>query len=118
MNTENNQDEHVNILCIIHPNKFDGYLHVSILRGAVLNKPNRDWDTFIWIPVIKNIYAVSFEKSANVINNQIEYVGYLTESIHEEVRAYNLGSATLDEIFNTDGHYCILSIPRTYLQGL
>jgi len=125
MNNENNEPENnissteiCNILCIIHPRKINNWLPVTILRGAVINKSNRDWDTFIWMPIIQNIYAVSFDKNENIISNHIEYIGHTSESFNREARAYNKGNATLNEISKMEGNYCILTIPITYLLGL
>ena len=117
-NNENNiSTQFCNILCIAHPRKFNDWLPVTILRGAVLNKSNRDWDTHIWIPIINNICAVSFNKN-QIGCNEIEYVGNMSEEINKEVRAYNIGNATLNEIAKMNEQYCILTIPYTYLLGL
>ena len=119
MNIENNENnenishEFCNILCIIHPRKLPGWLPLTILRGAVANKSNRDWDTSIWMPVIQNIYAVSFDKEVGY--DEIEYIGHMSEQLNKEVRAYNIGNSTLNEISKMDGMYCILTIPYTYL---
>jgi hypothetical protein len=42
----------------------------------------------------------------------------MSEEINKEVRAYNIGNATLNEIAKMNEQYCILTIPYTYLLGL
>lgn len=114
MNTVENGDfEVVKLLCNIYGCRNDGWISLSVLRGAIPNRQKRDVDVNIYIPNILFYQGVDFNSGMKV-----QYLGMETEEENVESRAFSTGYTELDTLIKNKEQYCIITIPKTYYMGL
>jgi len=111
MSSIKNSVKVVKLLCNIYECRNDGWISLSVLRGAISNRQNRDVDVNIYIPNILFCESVDFNSGA-----EVQYLGMETEEENDESRAYRTGYTELEELIRDNESYCIITIPENYFQ--
>ncbi len=76
MSSIKNSVKVVKLLCNIYECRNDGWISLSVLRGAISNRQNRDVDVNIYIPNILFCESVDFNSGMKV-----QYLGMETEEV-------------------------------------
>lgn len=114
-NRINRRQKMVNVLSILKKGK-NGRIEATLLRLPLINNNKRHYDIVLNPKYIHNIQEAVFNEENN---EAINYLGMVSESSHNESRAYvtdrQVNLNNLDN--NRDGYY-IITISQEYFDGL
>lgn len=113
-NRINRRSKMVNILTIL--NNVNGSIKATLLRLSLINSTKRYCEKVLNPEYIHNIREAVFNEGNN---EAINYLGMVTESFHNETRAYvTERQVNLQNLDNNHNNYYIITISQEYFDGL
>ena len=111
-NRINRRQKMINVLSILKKGK-NGRIEATLLRLPLINNNKRHYDIVLNPEYIYDIQEVVFNEENN---EAINYLGMVSESFHDESRAYVTDRlVNLEEL---DNDYYIITISQEYFDGL